>query len=97
VKLNEIADRIAAHLRRMEADPVINVNTKPNRMGTSQFYFADARVAGAYVRVQYITYQGGTNLKKAEAEAYLKALDAGFTQKHWRLKDSSASGGSVDG
>jgi len=85
MKLKEIADRIAVHLKRIEADPVLNKNTKEDRRGLSQFYWTDAHVAGRFVRVIYITYQGGSNLTKDTAIAYLAALDSGYNGKHWRL------------
>ena len=79
MKLAEIADRINAHLQRFEADPQINkaIHTlKP-------YFWAGAGVAGRFVRVGYISFQGGSSLSKADAERYLAWLDAGNVGRHF--------------
>lgn len=92
IKLKEIAERINAHLKRFEADPVINVNTREDRKGLSRFYHASAYQSGSYVGVNYITYQGSTSLSRARALAYLEALDSGYVGRHFeferQLKDA---------
>jgi hypothetical protein len=84
-KLSEIADRIHAHLRRIEADPELNPWDDGKVNGTKPFFHAGAHVAGARVGVRYISYQGVTNLKKADAVKYLAWLDAGNVGKHWKI------------
>jgi hypothetical protein len=81
--LKELAQRIHAHLRRLEANPEINV-----RRGTHnllRFYNASARATGRYVAVQYISFQGASNLSKEEATNFLRALDDGSTERHHAL------------
>jgi hypothetical protein len=82
VKLTEIAKRIDAHLKRFEADPVINARPAPNRI--QPYYRAYAWVAGRYVAVSYVTFQGHSNLTKEQAAAYLAWLDAGNVGQHYR-------------
>lgn len=72
-KLKEIAARIAAHLKRLEADPKANaVHPKTNM---PPFYHAHAYQGGRYVRVSYISFQYTYSLTREEAEAYLAWLD----------------------
>lgn len=84
VPLAEIARRIDAHLKRFEADPVINAPDPVYR--TKPYYCAGAQSgAGAKrVLVYYVTYQGGRRLTRAEAETYLAWLDAGNVGRHWK-------------
>lgn len=79
LKIDEIAKRITQHLRRFERDKKIN---KADAMDLKPYYFAQAGRAGPRVAVTYITYQGPTNLTKADAEKYLAWLDAGNVGKH---------------
>ena len=86
--LTEIAKRINAHLKRFEADPVIN---KPEKTRLYQstirpFFYAWARRSGRWVYVQYISYQGQSALTRIEAEKYLSWLDSGNVGKHWEVK-----------
>ena len=77
----DIAARIDAHLRRFEADKVIN---KPDeKYGTCRYYHAGAWANAGWVNVKYVSYQGVTSLKKADAEKYLAWLDAGNVGRHW--------------
>jgi hypothetical protein len=77
--MKELARRINAHLRRIEADPKINVV----RNSLHKFYYAGAHYSGgARIRVTYITYQGSPALSRSEAERYLAALDSGSTDLH---------------
>lgn len=80
--LTEIAQRIAAYLRRFENDPSVNARDKND---LAPYYQAHAWRAGAYVGIRYISFQPVTFLPKADAARYLKALDSGFVGKHWRL------------
>ncbi len=78
--LKDIADRILVHLKRMEADPVIN---KKNERGMSPYFHVNTYRAGAYVCVKYVSYQATFSLKKENALAYLARLDAGENLKHY--------------
>jgi hypothetical protein len=82
MKLQEIANRIKDHLKRFEADKSINA-TKDGR-DIPPFYNAWATSAGSYVRIVYVSFQGVTNLRKADAERYLQWLDAGNIGKHYK-------------
>lgn len=81
LKLAEIAKRIDAHLKRFEADPVIN---KPMNHGmkTTPYYWAGAYSSGRYVGISYINYQASSNLTKEQAITYLAWLDAGNVGRH---------------
>ena len=82
LKLKDIAARISAHLRRLEA----NKDTNPvSSGGTSKFYQAGACQGSKYVRIKYVSYQYTWSLERAEAERYLAALDSGFTGRHGAL------------
>lgn len=80
-KLTEVAQRIDAHLRRLEHDP--KTNPKDERYGTHPFWVASARVAGSRVSIVYVSYQGTSNLRLDEALAYLDALDGGYVGRHF--------------
>jgi hypothetical protein len=79
--LQEIADRIDAHLRRFESDPKINVVDPTYK--TKRYYCVGARRAGSYVSVCYVSYQGSRNITKADAEKYLAWLDACNVGPHY--------------
>lgn len=81
-KLDEIAARINAHLRRLEADKDWN---RADNGGRSRLYLARARRAGRYIQIIYISYQGASNLIREDAERYLQALDSGKKCKHWHI------------
>lgn len=85
MKLKEIAEKINAHLKRWEADPVINKNTKPDRSGSSDYYDARAWASGARVGIQYIGYQGFSHMSKAEAEEFLSLIEGGYVGKHFHV------------
>ncbi len=96
LKLEEIAGRITVHLRRFEQDPKINRkrtyddHTKKWRddpRGLGNFYCPHAWWGGRVVYVSYVSYQGSGRLTRDEAEAYLAALDAGFTKTHYEIAD----------
>jgi hypothetical protein len=87
--MQELADRIDAHLLRLEGDPGFNLVHAST--GTSRFYGARCwYFGGSYVAVRYVVYQGITNIRRADAESYLAGLDAGFQGNHfdWKLKKS---------
>lgn len=87
IPLAQVADRIHAHLKRLEA-----AQPEESRNGEytgRTFYGPSAVQAGAYVSVSYVTYQGRTNLTRQEAVAYLSALDNGFEGRHFEwLRDN---------
>lgn len=95
--LQQIAERICAHLKRFEADPVINrhreydkekkewvdlpIGEKQKGMGT--YYNPNAYGSGAKLFIRYISFQGsGRSMTKAEGLEYLAWLDAGNVGTH---------------
>jgi hypothetical protein len=99
-----IAERITAHLKRMEADPKINLpRTHESATGDSVttvlFYHAGAGWNGNRVSISYVTYQGSRSLKLDEAELYLEALDAAKekgikkTLYHWQVIEAAQKAG----
>lgn len=78
--LEEIADRIDRHLKRIERE---HNEPRGTRGELSKYFLASAVRFGAYVHVTYVNYQGGTNLTRAEALHYLAALDRGFVGTHY--------------
>ena len=83
--LTEIAAKINAHLMRFEADKTINANAKGQ-----PYYHAGCCRAGSYVQVKYVSYQGETNISRADALAYLAWLDAGNVGKHYAMPNKPA-------
>lgn len=80
-KLKDIAAKIDAHLKRMEADPAIN---RPEVVGRrSPFYRSAACVRGTYVKVTYFDHIESEMLDRGEALRYLAWLDAGNNGKHF--------------
>lgn len=90
--LTETAARISTHLHRFEADADINQAKRQGAyLGTKPYYNAGAWRAGRYVYVQYVSYQGGTNLLRQQAESYLTRLDNGYVGKHqWVPEEAKA-------
>jgi hypothetical protein len=84
MKLAEIASRIQAHLKRFEADPVIN-KVPAGRM-THPYYLVNVWAAGAYVQIRYVGFQGNYSLRKQEAKEYLDWLDTGNVGKHFSMQ-----------
>lgn len=78
-KLDEVARRIRAHLKRLENDETWNVT----REGRRRMWQAHATRAGSRVACTYVSYQGTTNLTRDEAIRYLTALDGGFKGRHF--------------
>ena len=88
MKGKEIAERINVYLERFEKDPVINkVLLNKGGMRLPPYYSAYAVFNGKTVEITYISYQGSSNLTKAEAEQYLTALDNGFIGKDFGIKE----------
>lgn len=77
----EIAAAIHAHLKRLEADKAVN---KPNSGGLRPFYGAGAGAGGGWVHLTYVSFQGTSSVRKADAQYYLDRLEAGFTGRHWQ-------------
>jgi hypothetical protein len=87
VTLTEIAEKIDAHLKRLEADTDgFNSWIDGKTNGHRPFYFAGACRVGAYVHVCYVIYQGGRTLTKAQAAEYLAWLDAGNEGSHYMMQ-----------
>lgn len=82
-KLAEIAERIYAHLKRIEADPKLNLK---QHGGTSAYWCVNTWRGGSRVFVKYVAYQSKSSLTREEALAYLAWLDAGNVGKHWEIK-----------
>lgn len=89
---NMLADRIDAHLKRMESDPKINkVRRYTNHHGqTSELhplYSPAACRTGSRISICYILYQGWKTLTFDEARRYLDVLDhnPGKLIKHWEV------------
>ena len=83
--LRDLASRIQKHLKRFEKDPGINTygsGDDRSHQGLVPYYWANSFVAGRYVGVVYIAYQGASYLTKEDAAAYLARLDAGFVGRH---------------
>lgn len=83
MKLKEIAELIAAHLKRFELDPAINTKSGMN----SKYYHTNSWVAGSKIGIRYISYQSNYFLTKNEALLYLAWLDEGNVGSHWRAID----------
>ena len=82
--MKDIAARIDAHLKRFEKDPKINIDRSSEKAGLWTYYYAGAGAGRGRVYVTYISYQGVTPLKKAEALKYLAWLDAGNVGRHYK-------------
>lgn len=80
MKLDEIAKRISAHLKRFEANPEINKLASGRRI--HPFYNAGARRAGSKIAITYVSFQHTSKISKGQAEHYLAWLDAGNVGEH---------------
>lgn len=78
----EIASRILAHLKRFEADPVINKEIKQGGMSISPYYNVNAYGNPRGIAVIYKSFQGTNQLDKESAEKYLAWLDKGKVGTH---------------
>lgn len=96
MQLKEIAQKISAHLKRLEADPAVNAR---GQKGGTRFWQASAWASGRYVSVRYVSYQGVSNMTKDDALLYLQLLDDGSTDKHFhalaKFRASANDSGSV--
>lgn len=81
--LEQIANRINEHFKRIENDPKLNTE---NDQGCSRWYNSSAYRGGRYVRICYVSYQGARSLLRDEALAYLEWLDKGNVGKHYQLQ-----------
>lgn len=86
MKLDEIAAKIGAHLKRMEADPEINRRIRNSHLAL--YWNARCVASGPKVFVSYVSFQGSSSLTKNEALKYLSWLDAGNNGTHWRMKNA---------
>jgi hypothetical protein len=87
MKLKEIAEKIAVHLKRFEADEKINARYVG---GTLPYYHPHAWPAGSRVGVRYVAFQVSWFLTKQEALDYLEALDGGFAGQHFKVRKERA-------
>lgn len=83
-RLDDIAARINAHLKRWEDDPVINAI--PDGRTTRPFFHAWAQRNGRYVAISYVSYQLTTHMSKAEAIKYLEWIEAGNVGTHYQME-----------
>lgn len=99
--LPEIAERITAHLKRMEADPQINTVVSAHPRSTLREYVDPwAYAAGSRLALIYQTWLSKypDHISKAEALTYLAWLDAGNNGSHRTAlapADAQAQGGEV--
>ena len=85
VRLKDIAERINAHLKRLEADASWN---KKDERGLSKLWNSHACASGNRVFCTYVSYQGDCSLTKSDAMKYLEKLDAGYKGRHYEaLRD----------
>ncbi len=85
-EVEELAERIDAHLKRFEHDPEINKASSGRMMNITPYFHAHAsRAYGPTVSITYISFQGTSKLKPEEAQAYLKWLDDGNIGTHYRI------------
>lgn len=80
----EIAVRLAAHFTRFERTPSINKRQRRGH-GAKIYYEARAWASHGWVRVTYVSYQGSSVLRRADAQKYLAWLDAGHVGKHHQV------------
>lgn len=91
MKLKEIAARIAAHLKRFENDPAINVTPEGRAMSILPYWHSNAWSSGNRVFIAYVSFQHTSSLTKSEALAYLEKLDNGFVGRHFNVPKESQS------
>lgn len=91
-----IAREIHAHLKRFEADPVINAErffdsfkTGKRESAGHSYYNANASASGGRVHVRYISYQHTTSFTIERAQAYLDWLNAGNVGTHYEMERSA--------
>ncbi len=85
----EIASRILVHLKRFEADPVINKEVKRGGMMLTPYYNVNVYGNPKGVGVIYLSFQGSNQLSNTDAEKYLAWLDRGKVGTHRDAKVGS--------
>lgn len=81
-KGDDIAKRISNRLKWLEKND--NPTMPGNHDGSlKRFWNAGAYRAGRYVKVWYVSYQGGRNLTFDEAERYAQYLEDGNNGRHY--------------
>lgn len=87
--LRELAERINAHLKRMERGGLL--------VGLAQAgaYY----LGGARIRITYVSRAGGTTITRPKAASYLAWLDAGHYGRHtdWVASNAHATTQNLDG
>jgi len=87
-----LAQKIDAHLKRIEGDPTLNLGKRfdkerkewvPDEKGVHGYYGARAHGDKYRVWIIYVTYQGGSYLSIEDAEKYLAWLDVGNVGPHF--------------
>ena len=80
MSLQDIAAALLAHLKRIEADPVLNPRDGGHPLGDRDILCPSVDRAGSRIAVQYRAV--AHTLSKAEAAEYLAWLDAGNNGTH---------------
>lgn len=84
MRLEDVANKILVHLKRFEADPEVNkAEIKAGKTRLTPYFWVNTWTAGRYVAVQYVSFQGSTNLTKDQALRYLEWLDKGNVGRHY--------------
>lgn len=86
--LKRLARGINAHLKRFEADPKLNPDSKGEKGGgLKPYYNAGASYEkGRFIQVVYVSYQGSRSLDRDQATRYLAWLDSGKVGKFWEME-----------
>lgn len=88
----QLGQKIDAHLKRIENDPVLNPGHRYDKerkervldpMGVRSFYGAGAKGDRFRVWVIYVSYQGGSYMSIEDAQKYLAWLDVGNVGHHF--------------
>ena len=80
MNLQDIAAALLAHLKRIEADPVLNPRAGGHPLGDRDIVCPSVERTGSRISVQYRAV--AHTLSKAEAAAYLAWLDVGNNGTH---------------
>ena len=86
MKLAEIAERIDAHLKRIEADPKTNPWNDGKVNGTRPYFRAGVHTSGSRIASGTSAIKAQRILTKMIAIKYLAWLDAGNVGKHFVLE-----------
>lgn len=79
MKLEEIAQKITEHLKRLELDLAWNKTIH----GDTKLFCSRSFRAGSRVGIVYKSYQGTSYLRKEEGIRYLEILESGFKGRHF--------------